>query len=128
TARTAGRLTLNVIGDRLISTSSREVQTGVPRLTLDVGKDWGNRAYLIAQLRRPLDVQASHMPGRAIGIQWFGIARKAHTLALDLNLPKLIRPNTALRIPLKVGGLAAGEEAYVTVAAVDVGILNLTNY
>jgi hypothetical protein len=32
-----------------------------------------------------------------------------------------------MRIPLKVG-LAAGEEARVVVAAVDVGILNLTNY
>src|SRR5204862_4375427 len=33
-----------------------------------------------------------------------------------------------LRVPLKIGGLAAGEEARVVVAAVDVGILNLTNY
>jgi uncharacterized protein YfaS (alpha-2-macroglobulin family) len=128
TARTAGRLTLNVIGDRLITTTSTEVQAGVQRITLDVGSDWGNGAYLMATLRRPLDVQASHMPGRAIGIQWFTIARKAHTLALDLKLPTVMRPNTTLRIPIKVGGLTAGEQAYVTVAAVDVGILNLTNY
>ena len=31
-------------------------------------------------------------------------------------------------MPVKVGGLAAGEEARIVVAAVDVGILNLTNY
>ena len=31
-------------------------------------------------------------------------------------------------MPVKIGGLAAGEQAYVTVAAVDVGILNLTRY
>ena len=29
---------------------------------------------------------------------------------------------------MKLGGLAAGEEARIVVAAVDVGILNLTNY
>ena len=29
---------------------------------------------------------------------------------------------------MKVGGLAPGEEARIVVAAVDVGILNLTNY
>ncbi len=68
------------------------------------------------------------MPGRAIGVQWFSINRQARTLALDLNLPPLLRPNSALRIPLKVAGLAPGEEARVVVAAVDVGILNLTNY
>ena len=40
----------------------------------------------------------------------------------------MIRPQTNLRIPIKVNGLGAGEEARVVVAAVDVGILNLTNY
>jgi uncharacterized protein YfaS (alpha-2-macroglobulin family) len=39
-----------------------------------------------------------------------------------------MRPNGTLRIPLKVNGLAPGEEARVVVAAIDVGILNLTNY
>ena len=68
------------------------------------------------------------MPGRAIGVQWFAIDRKARTLAVDLKLPPLLRPNSALRIPVKVDGLAAGEEARIVVAAVDVGILNLTNY
>ena len=68
------------------------------------------------------------MPGRAIGVQWFSIDRKAHTLALDMKLPQLQRPNTTLRVPIKIDGLAAGEEARIVVAAVDVGILNLTNY
>ena len=68
------------------------------------------------------------MPGRAIGVQWFSINRKARTLAVNIDLPPLLRPNTALRIPVKVDGLAPGEEARIVVAAVDVGILNLTNY
>ena len=33
-----------------------------------------------------------------------------------------------LTVPIKVAGLAAGEEARVTVAATDVGILNLTRF
>jgi uncharacterized protein YfaS (alpha-2-macroglobulin family) len=33
-----------------------------------------------------------------------------------------------LQVPVKIGGLAAGEDARIVVAAVDVGILNLTNY
>jgi uncharacterized protein YfaS (alpha-2-macroglobulin family) len=67
------------------------------------------------------------MPGRAIGVQWFSINRKARTLALEMPLPDLSRPNSALRIPVKVGGLAPGEDARIVGAAVDVGILNLTN-
>ncbi len=128
TARTAGKVTLNVVGDRLIQTITQDVQPGVAQLRLPVGSDWGTGAYLVATLRRPLDTQAQRMPGRAIGVQWFAINRKARTLALDLGLPSAIRPNSALRVPVKIGGLSPGEDARVVVAAVDVGILNLTNY
>ena len=128
TARTAGRITLNVIGDRLISSTTQEVQAGTQRLRVPVGRDWGNGAYVVATLRRPLDAKAQRMPGRAIGVQWFSIDRQAKTLKVDLSLPQLQRPNGALRIPLKVNGLVAGEEARIVVAAVDLGILNLTNY
>lgn len=128
TARTAGKVTLAVISDRLITTTTTDVQAGTARLPLTVGQDWGSGAYVVATLRRPLDTQAQRMPGRSIGVQWFAIDRKAKTLALDMRLPDLIRPRTTLRVPLKVNGLNAGDEARVVVAAVDVGILNLTSY
>jgi alpha-2-macroglobulin len=128
TARTAGRVTLNVIGDRLIASQTVDVQAGVSQHRIGVGPNWGNGGYVVATLRRSLDAQAQRMPGRAIGVQWFSIDRKAKTLALNMTLPALVRPNTALRIPIKLDGLGAGEEARVVVAAVDVGILNLTNY
>jgi alpha-2-macroglobulin len=128
TARTAGKVTLNVIGDRLVSTVTQDVAAGTAQLRVPVGNDWGSGAYVVATLRRPLDSRAERMPGRAIGVQWFSINRKARTLALDMSLPALLRPNGALRIPIKVDGLNPGEEARIVVAAVDVGILNLTGY
>jgi alpha-2-macroglobulin len=128
TARTAGRLTLNVFTDRLVASTSQDVKAGSVRVPLTVGKDWGTGAYLVATLRRPLDAPAQRMPGRAIGVQWFSIDRTARTLALDMKLPATLRPNSALVVLIKLTGLAAGEEAHVVVAAVDVGILNLTNY
>jgi uncharacterized protein YfaS (alpha-2-macroglobulin family) len=41
TARTAGKVTLNVIGDRLINTITQDVPAGVAHLTVPVGGDWG---------------------------------------------------------------------------------------
>src|SRR6202035_5392900 len=128
TARTAGRLTLNVGGDRLLATQTTDVPQGAAQVKLPVGSDWSTGAYLVATLRRPLDAPAQRMPGRATGVQWFSVDRGAKTLSVDLKPPALIRPNSGLHIPVKVGGFAAGEEARVVVAAVDVGILNLTNY
>jgi alpha-2-macroglobulin len=126
-ARTAGKVMLNIIADRLITTISQDVQPGTNQIRVPVGRDWGNGGYAVATLLRPLDVAAQRMPGRAVGVQWFSVDRRAKTLAVSLGLPALSRPGTTLRVPVKIDGLA-GEEARLVVAAVDIGILNLTNY
>ncbi|MGB7259639.1 MAG: alpha-2-macroglobulin, partial [Pseudolabrys sp.] len=128
TARTAGRLTLNVFTDRLVATATQDVKPGTAKLNLIVARDWGTGAYLVATLRRPLDAPAQRMPGRAIGVQWFSIDRGGHTLAVNMTLPQVLRPNSALDVSVKIAGLMPREEARIVVAAVDVGILNLTNY
>ncbi|ABE62875.1 alpha-2-macroglobulin-like protein [Nitrobacter hamburgensis X14] len=127
-ARAAGKLTINVLGDRLLTTQTTEVKEGTSQVKIQVGKDWGTGAYVVATLRRPLDVAAQRMPGRAIGIKWFGIDKTARTLSVNLSPPTLVRPSTTLKLPVKIGGLSPGEDAKIVVAAVDVGILNLTNY
>jgi uncharacterized protein YfaS (alpha-2-macroglobulin family) len=127
-ARTAGKLTINVLGDRLLTTQTTDVKEGTSQVKIPIGKDWGTGAYVVATLRRPLDVAAQRMPGRAIGIKWFGIDKKARTLSVSLSPPALVRPSATLKLPVKIGGLSPGEDAKIIVAAVDVGILNLTNY
>jgi hypothetical protein len=128
TARSAGKVTLSVIGDRLITQTTTDVEPGLVKLPLTVGDDWGTGAYVLATLRRPLDQTEKRMPGRAIGVQWFSVDKEAHTIGVGLDLPALIRPETTLRVPVKLAGLAPNEEARIVVSAVDVGILNLTNY
>jgi hypothetical protein len=127
-ARAAGKLTINVLGDRLLTTQTTDVKEGTAQVRIPVGKDWGSGAYVVATLRRPLDAAALRMPGRAIGLKWFGIDKKARTLQVNLTPPALVRPNTRMKLPVKLTGLNPGEDAKVVVAAVDVGILNLTNY
>ena len=128
TARSAGRLTLNVFTDRLVASQSQDVPAGTANLKMVVGRDWGTGAYMVATLRRPLDAPAQRMPGRAIGVQWFSIDKAAHALKVALKPAATMRPNATMTVPIEIGGLAANEEARVVVAAVDVGILNLTNY
>ncbi|HSZ96033.1 MAG TPA: alpha-2-macroglobulin, partial [Bradyrhizobium sp.] len=127
-ARTAGKLTINVLGDRLLTTQTTDVKEGTAQVRIPVAKDWGSGAYVVATLRRPLDAAALRMPGRAIGLKWFGIDKKSRTLQVNLSPPALVSPNTTMRLPVKLTGLNPGEDAKVVVAAVDVGILNLTNY
>ena len=107
----------------------RTCKAGARAVPLPVGKDWGSGAYLVATLRRPLDVAgAAHArPRHRRAVVLASTARRTRS-RVDLELPATLRPNRTLRVPVKLAGLAAGEEARVVVAAVDVGILNLTNY
>jgi hypothetical protein len=127
-SRFAGKAVVQVVGDRLLASQAIEVPEGGATVPVTVGGEWGTGAYVVATLIRPMDVVAKRMPARAIGVAWFGIDREARTLGVTLATPDMMRPRQALAVPVKVGGLAPGEEAYVTVAAVDVGILNLTRY
>jgi alpha-2-macroglobulin len=127
TARAAGKVMVNVVTDRVAATVSRNVQAGQNQIRVSVGRDWGSGGYVVATFLRPLDAAARRMPGRAIGVQWFAVDRKGKTLAINMDPPQMMRPNRTLKVPVKIDGLA-GQEARLAVAAVDVGILNLTGY
>jgi uncharacterized protein YfaS (alpha-2-macroglobulin family) len=125
--RVDGAATVMVVGDKVYATQQIQVPAAGGRVTFRVGADWGPGAYVVAFHHRPLDVQKSRMPSRAIGVAWFGVGRAARTLNVKMELPKELRPNTSWHIPVTVSGLNGGN-ARIVIAAVDVGILNLTNY
>jgi uncharacterized protein YfaS (alpha-2-macroglobulin family) len=52
----------------------------------------------------------------------------AHRLAVAIEAPEAADPRGPLPVSVRVGGVAPGETAYVTLAAVDLGILNLTAF
>ncbi len=127
-ARFAGSATVAVMGDRLLAERTLDVPQGRSTIEVPVGQNWGAGAYATVFVRRPLDAAASRMPSRAIGLAWFGVDTDQRRLKVTLDAPEKMQPRTALRVPIRVEGLAAGEQAYVTVAAVDLGILTITNY
>src|SRR3954453_17039801 len=43
-ARTGGKLTINVLGDRLLTTQSVDIKEGTAQVKIPVGKDWGTGA------------------------------------------------------------------------------------
>ncbi|MCR4522898.1 alpha-2-macroglobulin [Bosea sp. 47.2.35] len=126
--RFAGKATLAVVTDKVADIRTIDITEGGTSASIPVKAEWGASAYLVVLAHRPMDAAAKRLPGRAIGLSWFQIGKETRTLALDLGAPKLVRPLTTLSLPVKVTGMKAGEEAYVTLAAVDIGILNLTRY
>ncbi|MGH2342630.1 alpha-2-macroglobulin family protein [Segnochrobactraceae bacterium EtOH-i3] len=126
--RFPGKALVTVIGDGVIAMTSVDVPAEGTVVKLPVTDDWTPGAYVTATLYRPTDVAAGRMPNRAVGLAWAGLDKGLSTLPVTLAAPASIRPGSVLEVPITVAGLAPGEEAFVTVAAVDAGILNLTGY
>ncbi|MBA5778068.1 alpha-2-macroglobulin [Stappia sp. F7233] len=123
-----GTAVVNVLSDRLIATKVVEVTGDSAEVPLEVTEEWGAGAYVTAALYRPMDIEANRMPARAIGLQWLGVDPQDRALEVSLDAPERILPQTTLDVGIRIANLSAGEEAYLALAAVDVGILNLTGY
>ena len=126
--RFGGELLVAVGAEKLITTVSATVPEGGATVDIPVGADWGAGAYVTATLFRPGEAQESRMPARAIGVKWLKVDPGQRKLTVATSAPEKSTPRSTLSIPVSVTGAAPGSDAYVMVAAVDVGILNLTKY
>ncbi len=126
--RFAGTALIMVIDDRLIEMKAVEVPAEGTSVELTVTDEWGPGAYITAALYRPMNVEEERMPARALGLAWATVDPGDRVLEVALGVEGEIRPRGPMEIPVSIANLAPGTEAYVTVAAVDLGILNLTNY
>jgi uncharacterized protein YfaS (alpha-2-macroglobulin family) len=131
----AGEAELAIASDKVISLRSFSLPEGGTTLEIPVDANWGNGVYaLVSAYRPPVPGAAggngtsARGPGRAVGVAWVGIDPAPRMLAVTLSAPDVVRPRGPVAVPIKVAGLDKGEEAYVTLAAVDEAVLKLTDF
>jgi hypothetical protein len=124
----SGKALVTVMGRGLVSLHEVEVKGRGTTVDLKVTEDWGTGVYVTATLYRPLDEKLKRMPGRSLGLKWVEIDREARSLKVAMTLPDRLSGSGRLRVPVKIDGLAPGEDARIVVSVVDVGILNLTRF
>ncbi|MQQ08553.1 alpha-2-macroglobulin family protein [Epibacterium sp. SM1979] len=125
---TGGTALVSVLSNRLIERHAVDVQPGETLVPLTVSDAWGSGAYVMAQVLQPLQDKPEHAPTRALGIAHASVVQPGQTLAVTIDAPDLLRPGGPREIRLQVAGAEPGEEVFVSVAAVDQGILNLTGF
>jgi|HubBroStandDraft_4_1064222.scaffolds.fasta_scaffold01645_1 hypothetical protein len=126
----AGQAQLAIASDRILAMRSFDLPTNGATIEIPVEADWGAGVYALVSAYRPSALSGPQQrgPGRAVGTAWLGIDASPRTLAMTLAAPNVVRPRGPIDIPVKVTGLTAGEEAYVTLAAVDEAVLKLTEF
>ena len=124
----AGTALVAVLANGLVDMREVAIPKGGAEIDVAVGKDWGAGAYVTTLMYRPMDEALKRMPSRSLGLVWLGIDQKARTLALAIDVPEKAKGGAPITVPVSVSGLAAGEQARMTIAAVDIGVLNVTRY
>lgn len=124
----AGKALVTVLSNGLLSSQEVDVPKGGTDVAIPVSADWGPGAYATALFYRAMDTSAKRMPARSIGVRWLTVDRSTETLKVSMTPESKVKSAALLTVPVKIAGLASGEDARVTVAAVDAGVLNLTRY
>lgn len=125
--RAAGVALVTVLSNRVIDMKAVPVTAGENIIDLPVTDAWGAGAYVTASVVRPLAEEAGRVPARALGLSYAPVDPGARKLSASFEVAAEADPRGPLAVALKVEG-AEGDEVFATIAAVDVGILNLTGF
>jgi alpha-2-macroglobulin len=122
-----GKGLLMVESDHMIYVQEVDVKRG-SSFEIPVTKDWERHdVYITALVFRGGSASSKITPARAVGAAYVPMNRASRRVDVGLSLPKQMRPEQTLTTIVAVPKLA-GQDAYVTVSAVDVGILNITRF
>jgi uncharacterized protein YfaS (alpha-2-macroglobulin family) len=117
-----GEATLLVLTDRVHLVRNLSVPANGADVDLPVSADWGPGAYVTVHVFRTA-ADAKSRPGRAIGLAWVGIDPGVRKLPVVFDVPDKYPPRARAVIRVR-----ATPGAWVSLAAVDEGILRLTRF
>ncbi len=127
-ANTAAEAVVTVEADRLLWSKTVSLPAGATTLEIPVASEWARHdLYIAVTAFRPANSNDKVTPNRALGIIHLPLARAERKLALTLEAPQKVLPEQSVKVGIVASGLK-GQQALVTLAAVDVGVLNMTDY
>jgi alpha-2-macroglobulin len=119
-----GEALVVIANERVHSVRNVTLPAGGGEIEVPIG-EWGPGAYALVTLYRPMDDRLGRAPVRAVGVAWLGLDPQRRTFGVAIDAPAKIAPRTTQNVTVRVTG---GERAFVTLAAVDQGILQLTRF
>ncbi|MCF8481032.1 MAG: alpha-2-macroglobulin family protein [Rhodospirillum sp.] len=129
----AGQALVSVVTDRVLDVLNVTLPDGGLTVELPVTEAWGVGAYVVTSAFRPGETPAggaaqgsAQGPGRAMGVAWVPVDTSDRTLTVAIDAPEVIQPRQTVEVPVTVTGDRG--PVYVTLAAVDEGILSLTDF
>lgn len=122
-----GEAQLLVEAGSLLTTQAFTARRG-GTVTLTVTPEWERHdVYITTLVFRPGSAQDKTTPSRAVGIIHVPMDRQARKLDVALEAAPQMEPSQPLSVTVKAPQLK-GQQAFVTVTAVDIGVTNITSF
>lgn len=119
---------VTVEGDSLLWSEVVSLSTKGTTVSIPVDKSWARHdLYIAVAAFRPASQQKKMAPGRALGIVHLPLDRAERKLDLSITAPEKVIPEQKVKVVINAANLK-GEEAVVSLAAVDVGVLSITGF
>lgn len=124
----AGVALITVDGDRALWTKRLKVDAANQVVDIPIDPAWQRHdLYVSVMVLRPGNQGDLVTPARALGVLALPLARADHKLDVSLDAPPKAKSESLVHIKVKVPQ-AKGQSALLTLSAVDVGILNITQF
>ncbi|MEZ5535928.1 MAG: alpha-2-macroglobulin [Thiolinea sp.] len=119
---------VTVEGDSLLWSEPVSLSTEGTTVAIPVDGDWARHdLYISVTAFRPSGTQQQITPNRSLGVIHLPLDRSDRKLSMSITAPDQVLPEQKVRIVVSADNLA-GEKALVSLAAVDAGVLNITNF
>lgn len=131
TPATEGLATITVENnDKILWVAQQKVSAKGTRVEIPVASDWFRHdIYVTATVLTSGDMVHSVAPKRAFGFINLPIKRQDAEFAVEVKVPEKVQPREMLTATINVSGVQGiPKNTYVTLAAVDVGVLNITRF
>jgi uncharacterized protein YfaS (alpha-2-macroglobulin family) len=129
---TAGLATITVENnDEVLWVSQHDVEAKKMEIDIPIMEDWSRHdIYVTATILSPGDMQHSVAPKRGLGFINLPLRRADAEFNVAIDVPEKIAPEQRIsaHVRLDSGSGRITGNTYVTLAAVDVGVLNITRY
>ncbi|MGB3626713.1 MAG: alpha-2-macroglobulin [Henriciella sp.] len=123
----SGEAQIVVATDEILWVETRDVSAEGTQFTLPVTEEWGEGAYVLVNVYTPRDPVVQSKPRRAVGVGYVPLDMDDRTFEVAIDAPELARPRREQTIEVDITG-GPREDIYLTLAAVDEGILRLTKF
>ncbi len=125
----AGTAIITVEADDLLWHRVTELDQPQTEVSIPIDKNWRRHdIYTAVTVIKAGQPNRKHLPQRALGLIHLPLDRQSRQLDVELNHKDKVLPDKSFTVQVKVDNTEDNQQTYVTLAAVDTGVLNVSQF